>query len=1007
MFCLVSFIYIVMGIYALSLSFKNKINKVFFLVCVSANIWALSYSMAVVSDTVELALFFNRLSSLGWGTFYAFLLHFTKILVNKNKKISKKYYAFMYFPSFLIILFMGLLDSSKMQYNMVEGLWGYTSITPDTLMNQVFSFYTLVFAILQIINIIKWYREIDYVKLKKFIKVAIILSFCSIIFTFITDMIIIRIMHIDFMQLAVVWTLIPVFFIFIILIKSKRMHSAIKFNLNLILGNRSQEKIFQVTGFLYILICYAFYVFEYMKIMSHDSKNIVLVFLVIALGLSYLFMFKIFKSERVQSIFLILTYMASISGLVFGNSNKRFIIIWGLLFSYIVLSTILDKLIYSFIMMLFIVVIDFTYAHYFPVVEYTFTISDHVKRLIIICLFYAVILYVNKAYRKKDENSMRQIKYQELMSSIYSEIIGLNMYNAYDKLFTVLDIINRSFQSVNTFYIKLSKEKEVDIVYSVEGVKTHISHGYERTIFALNDEWLNTIYDNGEIMIFDIRRENFASRDLIKKFEDRGITGVFASPIYEDGDLKGITVSEFILNDENKFLYMYRKVFNNLILDAIKKIKTQKILYKKMNFDDITEFKNKLQFIREVNTILDRESDGEYYVVYVDVDDFKSINDAFGHMVGDEVLKQISLLLQEEGNENNLYSRISGDEFVIFCDKSYTKGDLEVYVEDILDSFKFGVSVNKNKFRLNASVGISKYPEDGQDIEILIKNAHIAMNRSKKVVSKRYHFCDSNDKKETLESIKYTDKLYNALDNAEFALYYQAQVCIEDNTLVGAEALLRWNSSEYGLVSPNKFIPILERTGMIVEVGEWVIEEAMKTVLRIEEMGLEPIRISVNLSVIQCLERDFLDKIESILNRYKIDPKYIEFEITESIAINDNNFVSEIFTKIKDMGFSIAIDDFGTGYSSLSRLQEMPLDRLKIDKSFVDGIEKDEKKEGVIRLIIEYAKLLKLYAIAEGVEEKYQVDYLDKIGCDEIQGYFYAKPMGMEDFERFIREKNK
>ncbi len=1005
-FCIVSFIYISMGIYALSLNFDNSINKIFFFVCLSANIWTLSYSMATIADTAEMALFFNRVSSLGWGTFYAFLLHFTKILVNRDKKISKKYYLFMYLPSVLIILFMGVLESSKLEYNMVKNLWGYTSITPATFTNTAFSIYTIVFAVMQIINVLKWNKELHYTELKKYIRICIILSFASTTLTFITDMIIIRIMHIHFAQLAIVWTLMPVSFIFLTLIKSRRMHSAITPDINFILGNRLQEKIFQITGVIYILVSYALYISDYLSSANHSDEKVGYIFSSMLLGIVYLFLLKMFKNTKKRNMLLIIIYMVSIVWLFFGHYHEIFIIIWGLFFSYIALASIFDRKIYSFVILVFIIVFSLIYSYFNPSIEYTFTIFDQLKRIVIMLLFYVLITYINNSYRKNDENNIRQIKNQKIINNIYSKIIDLDIYNTDEKIIEMLNIINKEFNSLNTFYIKLGNEDKIT-VYSIEKDNLYTSYDYERTIFKLNPKWLELMYKNEELMIFDIQREDFASMELIKKFQDRGITGCFASPIFEGNMLKAITVTEFILNDENKLLYIYKDTFTNLILDAIKKIATQKVLYKKLNYDDITELKNRLHFVKEATEILDTNRNIEYFMIYLDVDNFKVINDVFGHLTGDEVLKQISVLLQKNGHKNNLYNRISGDEFVIFCDKSYTKESVKQYVKDILDTFKSGVTVNDNKFRLNVSIGISKYPEDGDTIELLIKNSHIAMNKAKDMVNKKYHFCDSGDKLETMEYTKYTDKLYTALDNNEFELYYQPQISLEDNRIIGAEALLRWNSAEYGYIPPYKFIPILERTGMIVEVGEWVIEEVMKQIVRLEEMELEPIRISINLSVIQCLENNFIDKIKLILAKYKIDPKYIEFEITESIAINDNTLVAETFNKIKELGFSIAMDDFGTGYSSLSRLQEMPLDRLKIDKSFVDGIEKDEKKEIVIKLIIEYAKLLNLFSIAEGVEEKYQIDHLKNNGCDEIQGYFYAKPMRQEDFEQYIRNHNK
>lgn len=259
------------------------------------------------------------------------------------------------------------------------------------------------------------------------------------------------------------------------------------------------------------------------------------------------------------------------------------------------------------------------------------------------------------------------------------------------------------------------------------------------------------------------------------------------------------------------------------------------------------------------------------------------------------------------------------------------------------------------------------------------------------------------DKRKTFLNSIYTDRLYSALDNGEFKLAYQPQVDTFSENIIGVEALLRWESEEFGFVPPFKFIPILEHTGLIISVGEWIIEECIREQKRMEEAGFGKIRFSINLSAAQFMDTTLIQTIYELKEKYRVDPEFLEFEITESVAINNSDFVLDSFNSIKDLGFTIAIDDFGTGFSSLNSLQDLPIDRLKIDKSFIDGIGMNDKRESIVNLVIELAKILNLHSIAEGVEDETQLNYLRQHGCEETQGYYYAKPMFPEELRNFLK----
>jgi len=296
-------------------------------------------------------------------------------------------------------------------------------------------------------------------------------------------------------------------------------------------------------------------------------------------------------------------------------------------------------------------------------------------------------------------------------------------------------------------------------------------------------------------------------------------------------------------------------------------------------------------------------------------------------------------------------------------------------------------------------MGVALFPVDGEDVETLIKNADIAMYKAKGNGKNQYSLCTPVMKNIVHEKMRLTNKLYGALEREELMLYYQPQVCCATGKIIGLEALLRWNNPELGFIPPNKFIPIAEQTGLIIPIGEWVLRTACRQAKAWQRENRPSLRMAVNLSLYQMRKPDLKNNVKTILLETGLNPKLLELEITESIAMNAEHRVIETMHEFKDMGLQISIDDFGTEYSSLHRLKEMPIDRIKIAMPFIHGISLSEKDEAITKAIIVLAKNLGLHTIAEGVEDINQVAFLNQSMCDEIQGFYYYRPLPAEEIE--------
>ncbi len=1006
LFSFISFVCLCVAIYGLFLNYKKPINRVFFLLSFSMSIWAFCYSVATSAHHSETAMLLNRISVLGWGTFYSFLLHLTKLLASGNKKISKKYLAFMYLPVAFMLLVFGLFDIARNQFEIVQSTWGFTSVTPATFYNFIFNIYSLFFGMLAIYNVMTWQKKIERKNRLKLVKITTILFFIAFVLSFLTDVVMIRLLSYEIIQMTIIWIFIPILFLFYTILKHKTMHSEISGDFKPITDRVSQERIFHIMGYMYILVAYAIFTVDYLKTLVHSRVEIILIICSIFMGLSHFFIRKVFKTENAQNLFLTLLYLISMTFLSYMYYDYLSITIWVLFFCYIVLTSLFNNMIYSYIMIFFMMLSTAVYWYLTPCGYVYLNWVDYLGRLFIILLFSMLIIYVNKAYKENQRINLLQAKKQAVINNISRKILELNLDNMQEKTLEILNMLNKGFGFMRTYYIILDEAGNFNYAYYIDVDDQYMTKSLANTIFEINSKWLEELYLKKELIIWNIENINSYSPQIKQAFEKRGFDGFCATLIDVETVNRSILVSEFVYEKNKGLINLYKEMLANLIKDAINKIDAEKKLFKKANYDDITGLIKRSFFRERVTAILENNQDQSYYVMYFDIDNFKSVNDTFGHIVGDQVLVHVANLLVEFGEEENLVTRISSDEFVVFCSKSYSKADIEVYAEKIVRELKKGLKINESNLRLSMSIGISHYPEDGDNVHLLVKNADIAMHKMKKVPYEKYHFCDEADKKQVTEDSMYTDKLFHALENNELYLVYQPQISLAENKVIGAEALLRWDSSSFGFVPPNKFIHILERTGLIIEVGEWIIKEVMGEIIKVKKMGIDAVRISINLSVVQFLDTAFISKLKAILNEYSVEPSLIEFEITESIAINDNDFVIDSFTKLKEMGFSIAIDDFGTGYSSLNRLQQLPIDRLKIDKSFVDGIGEADKREKIVNIVIEFAKLLGLTSIAEGAEEKYQVDFLKANDCDEVQGYYFAKPMPAYEFEEFIKSYN-
>lgn len=389
-----------------------------------------------------------------------------------------------------------------------------------------------------------------------------------------------------------------------------------------------------------------------------------------------------------------------------------------------------------------------------------------------------------------------------------------------------------------------------------------------------------------------------------------------------------------------------------------------------------------------------KRNDENLAVMFLDLDRFKNINDSLGHMIGDELLQQVSTRLKDCIREGDTLARFGGDEFTLMLPKLHAgRDDASKLAEKITRTLKAPFIIDNHELYVSASIGIALYPQDGNNIDNLIKHADVAMYHVKGQGKNGYQFYSNEMNEPYVEKLSLDTGIHRALDNNEFNLVYQPQINLRTGEIVGVEALLRWNHPEHGIISPAEFIPFAEESGLIVDIGLWVLKSACAELSRWRIAGLPEIRMAINISARQLMEQSIVEDILKIIKDYDVPGRCIELEITENAIMDDMDSVIHKLNELSSHEITIAIDDFGTGYSSLSYLHKLPIQTLKIDRTFLKESHINKGDNTIINTIVAMAKGLNLNVVAEGVESQAQLEYLREIECSEAQGYLFGKPL--------------
>lgn len=614
---------------------------------------------------------------------------------------------------------------------------------------------------------------------------------------------------------------------------------------------------------------------------------------------------------------------------------------------------------------------------------------------------------VNSAYTNSlEDKSSYNITHRVLTEQNETKYVEERCIHKFDSDGNVI----KSIGTVHDITQRVQHEKKLELASSVFRYSTDaiVITDIKNRIISVNKAYEElTQYSSSEVLGKDpkILSSGWGDKEFYKKMWDDILNyDLWQGEIWDrkkDGSLYAATQSIIRVKDKDNKILNYIGISHDITESKNK----EKVINELAFYDFLTKLPNRKLFEQEVDSFMKSShySHKRFAILFLDLDNFKWVNDSLGHRFGDKVLVEVSKKISSIISDDSVVARIGGDEFVVLApfEKSLSISKL---ASEIINSVNLPLVIEDKEINVGWSIGISLFPENANNYTQLLQNADIAMYEAKAKGKNNFKFFEDEMNKTAKNRLELDTKLRQAVANKLFSLNFQPKYSCTEKKIKGLEALIRWQDPDIGFIPPDKFIPIAEESGYIEEIGLWVMKEALSALKIIQTLD-DSITMAINVSGKQLEMSSFYEDATSIISDSGIEPEKIEFEITETAIMEDIQNIIPVLNKIKELGIKISIDDFGTGYSSMVYLKKLPIDTLKIDREFIMELEKDEEDMAIVQTIMALSNALKLKTVAEGVEKLEQKDILESMGCDTFQGYYYSKPLDLKSLLKFISEE--
>ncbi|ADU25654.1 sensor domain-containing phosphodiesterase [Ethanoligenens harbinense] len=986
-------------------NYKPKINREFLAEAGSLVIWNFGRALFGAGADVGVRSIGAHFSAVGYTLSFFFLLRCLLLLTGRQDLFHKSYIRVLLYLPFLVLLcgFVALPLFHPSGITWFYSRWGWIEISKPGLWDFFFCGYYGVFLAVSGRLLLRWVRSSSVMRRRAGWLMG------SFIFAAVGGMtdILLPLLQVPCPRMAAVCWVLPV------LVTG---HSVRRFHLTqdledggMILTDKARHVIYRL--FACYLISGGLVNALLQKIFCIE-KEIALAYLfsavLVLIGMILLFLGG-FRKTRIPQEFLLAVMAALLIPVIllcfYADGG---ITVWAFVFPLIVIGLLFNKRV-----LLVTAVVCASQAQLFlwgicPHAGATVNMTDYITRVILIVATSSVCLSANGIYLNRlRENAMHSAG-QLLVSEISRSFLAANEETIEEK---IRDMLRKTgaFIQCDQAYIALLNKADRQARFSCEWLAEGAAPARKQLDENIQKlcRVMQTPSNNGHPVIF-LDLEDILPEAECLRYSPGG-TGahrLVCLPIQKKEETVGLLLFAGVNSAQLWKSFVFLSIISNIVADTANRLDGMRKIRMMAYHDQLTGLPNRVLFKKQLKqAIADaRREETILGIVFIDLDSFKVINDTLGHEAGDRLLKAVAGIFLGQVWGGDIVCRFGGDEFVFLFEQVPHIDVLLRRLETILDALRRPVRVDDQEICIMGSAGVAVFPRDGDTAGTLIKNADMAMYHAKGMGKNRYALCSSEMKDEMARQGEMINLLYRAQEKEQLFLCYQPQVDLKTRRVVGVEALMRWDLPGQGIITPGAFIPLAEQTGLIQPIGEWALLTACRQAARWREMELPPLRMAVNISVQQLASPHFSQRVADILQKTGLPPRYLELEVTESVAYRDIADFPMRLNQLKKLGVSISIDDFGTGYSSFGRIKLLPVDRIKLDIQFVRGIEISAYDRAVADAVIEMAKGLKMKVIAEGMETTAQLEFLSRRMCDEVQGYYYFKPMPAAKIEKLLRE---
>ena len=1000
---------LICNMYATRGNYKTPINRLFTALGLCLAIWSVGSAVALAALTQAVSLAGRRIASVGWGLAPGFLLHYAVLLTGEEKLLAKKRLcALLYLPgiatvaAFSVLPLFGLNEDRPVRTNLG---WVGTAAGP---WHVFLCCYAAVFLLCTAVLLARWGKS----GAKDADSQARILLLAVGLFAVLEICLdgIPRIFHRTAPQISALFTLPPIFATAYCVEHYGLMRESSAAGDEIILKDSRRKDFYRYLSIACLLGGTAAALARNLFAAGSERRlTLLFALLLILFGIYTRLVSRVKRDEALKETLVAAVLTVLIPAATWWLTISVRGALWAVIFPLIILCLLFNR---KIILTTVIFMSILTQALLFAMQPATVRADgwSYLIRALLICAAGGLSYYVNRVYMQRLRENSAYMESRALIARISKGFISVNADN-FDALFQdMLRQCSLHIRCDKSFGILMDADGEsVDYFRACPPAGTDTSsEEFKRGFAEIRAFFARQFRSKSMYVLTDTEKLTEAQAALKKNLLSKGVKSAVCLPIKREGDLVGFLAfgSSRPIRQWNLHALSSLEIIANTVADAVAKLHAEREIRFIAYHDQLTGLPNRLLFREALTQALRAaEKDGTMVgVVFLDLDSFKSVNDTLGHDMGDRLLAEVAKKITTTVGGRNTVSRFGGDEFVLLLTGLAGPEEVPPVLQKLIDLIHRPVFLNGQEFFVTSSAGAAMFPFDGKDADSLIRYADMAMYAAKKLGKDRYALCSPAIKEKELEQVKLTNLLYRAQERDQLLLYYQPQVNVITHAIVGMEALLRWNlPGRDGLVSPAVFIPLAEKTGLIQPIGEWVLRQACLQGQKWRGMGLPSIRMAVNVSLLQLRNPDFCTVVATALEQSGLPAGLLELEITESVANSCLDNMAEILARLKALGVKLSIDDFGTEYSSLGRLRKLPVDSLKMDIQFVRGIEGNERDKAITKVIITLAKSLNLRLTAEGVETKPELDFLSQRMCDEVQGYYYYRPMPVEEAEQVLR----